>query len=286
MIELTAVNFSLLLSFGVFIGLLGSALGVGGGIFMVPFLVLALKLPIHQAVAASLVAIVATSSAVAAVNVERGLANIRLGIALEVTTALGSIAGALIASHIPGDTVQLLFALMLFPVSVLMFLKGRRALKKNAVPAVLPAGGAPASAFDSVFFDPAAGGHTHYRVKNMAPASFISFFAGSLSGLLGIGGGVVQVPLMNLLCGVPMKAAAATSNFIIGVSAAASAYVYFRKGLIPFELTAVIVIGVLLGSFLGIYALYKARSEKLQIVFSALTLIVAVKMLLKASEAG
>ncbi len=276
MTELTVFNFSVLLFFGIFIGLLGSALGVGGGIFLVPFLVLALKIPIHQAVAASLVAIVATSSAVASVNVERGLANIRLGITLEVTTALGSIAGALIASHIPGATVQLLFALMLFPVSVLMFLKGRSALKK------IPAQAAGASSFDSVFFDPAAGSHTHYRVRNMKPASLISFFAGSLSGLLGIGGGVVQVPVMNLLCGVPMKAAAATSNFIIGVSAAASAYIYFRQGLIPLALTSVIVVGVLLGSFLGIYALYKARSEKLQMVFSAFTLLVAVKMLMKA----
>ncbi len=283
MIELTALNFSILLFFGVFIGLLGSALGVGGGIFLVPFLVLALKIPIHQAVAASLVAIVATSSAVASVNVERGLANIRLGITLEVTTALGSIAGALIASRIPGATVQLLFALMLFPVSILMFLKGRSALKRIPAPAAHPSQAAGTSSFDSAFFDPAVDSHTHYRVRNMTPASIISFFAGSLSGLLGIGGGVVQVPVMNLLCGVPMKAAAATSNFIIGVSAAASAYIYFRQGLIPLRLTSVIVVGVLLGSFLGIYALYKARSEKLQMVFSAFTLLVAVKMLMKAT---
>ncbi|MDO8804351.1 MAG: sulfite exporter TauE/SafE family protein [Elusimicrobiota bacterium] len=281
--ELGPANFSILLFFGVLIGLLGSALGVGGGVFMVPFLVLALKIPIHQAVAASLVAIVATSSAVAAVNVERGLANIRLGITLEVTTALGSIAGALIASRVPGGAVQLMFALMLFPVSVMMFLKGRRSLGKSAAPALHPSSLAPQpSAFDSAFFDPAADEHTHYRVKNMAPASLISFFVGSLSGLLGMGGGVVQVPMMSLLCGVPMKAAAATSNFIIGVSAAASAYVYFRRGLIPFELTAVIVVGVLIGSFLGIYVLYRARSEKLQLVFSALTMLVAVKMLMAA----
>lgn len=279
MFELTALNFLVLAAFGVFIGLLGSALGIGGGIFMVPFLVLALDLPIHQAVAASLVAIVATSSAVAAVNVERGLANIRLGVTLEVTTALGSILGALVAHRLPAQAVQLLFALTLFPVSALMFLKGRRGPAAQRRPAAAAAG---PSAFDSSFFDPAAGAHTPYAVKNMAPASAVSFFAGSLSGLLGIGGGIVQVPLMNLLCGVPMKAAAATSNFIIGVSAAASAYVYFRKGLVPLELTAVIVVGVLLGSFVGIYALYKARSEKLQLVFAALTLLVAVKMLLKA----
>jgi len=277
MLELTALNSLALLGFGAAIGLLGSALGVGGGIFMVPFLVLVFDLPIHQAVAASLAAIVATSSAVAAVNVERGLANIRLGIALEVTTALGSVAGALLANRLSGPAVQFLFGLTLLPVSVLMFLKGRRALRQP--PAAAGERAAKSSSFDSAFYDPAAGGRTNYAVRNVAPASGISFFAGSLSGLLGIGGGVVQVPVMNLLCGVPMKAAAATSNFIIGVSAAASAFVYFRRGLMPLELTGVIVTGVLLGSFLGIYVLYKARSEKLQLIFSALTLLVGLKML-------
>lgn len=274
--ELTAPLTLGLLGFGVLIGLLGSALGVGGGIFMVPFLVLVLKLPMHQAVAASLAAIVATSSAVAAVNVERGLANIRLGITLELTTALGSIAGALVASRLPGGLLQLLFSLMLFPVAVLMLLKGLRPARAAAA----PAGGA--GAFDGAFFDPAAGAHTPYRVRNLAPASFASFFAGSLSGLLGIGGGIVQVPVMTLLCGVPMKAAAATSNFIIGVSAAASAYVYFRRGYFPLEVTALVVAGVLAGSFLGMLVLYKARSEKLQIAFSLLVLLTGVKMLMKA----
>ncbi|MCM2266199.1 MAG: sulfite exporter TauE/SafE family protein [Elusimicrobiales bacterium] len=276
MAELTAPLFAGLVAFGVLIGLLGSALGVGGGIFMVPFLVLALGLPMHQAVAASLVAIVATSSAVAAVNVERGLANIRLGITLELTTAVGSIAGALVAGRLPAQAMQLLFALMLFPVSVLMFLKGRR-------PAAAPAAASgPATPFDGAFFDPARAASTQYKVRNLAPASAASFFAGSLSGLLGIGGGIVQVPVMNLLCGVPMKAAAATSNFIIGVSAAASAFVYFRRGLVPLEVTAVIVAGVLAGSFLGMYALYKVRSEKLQVVFSLLVLLTGVKMLIEA----
>lgn len=275
--EMSAMVFAGLLGFGVLIGLLGAALGIGGGVFMVPFLVLALDVPIHQAVAASLVAVTASSSAAAAVNVERGLANVRLGITLEVTTALGSIAGALLASRLPPGAMRLMFALMLFPVSAMMFLKSRRG------PAIIPipreAGPCAATPFDSAFFDPALSAHTHYRVRNIAPASFFSFFIGSLSGLLGIGGGVVQVPLMNLLCGVPMKAAAATSNFIIGVAAAASALVYFRRGLVPLELTGIIVAGVLLGSFLGMHALYRAKAEKLQLAFSALILLVAVKML-------
>jgi len=281
MFDLTFLNSSLLVIFGFFIGVLGSVMGVGGGIFIVPMLVLALGIPIHQAVAVSLAAIVASSSAVASVNVERGLANMRLGVALEVTTALGSIAGALLAGRLSSNIIQLLFALVLFPVSAGMFMKGRRALKHGRARSAPAAADGIPGVFDSEFFDHSIDSRTSYRVKNMAPASFISFFAGGLSGLLGLGGGIIQVPMMNLLCGVPIKAAAATSNFLIGVSAAASLFIYLKKGYLVPELAAVIVIGVLLGSFAGIYILYKARSEKIQMAFSALVFIVAVKMLMK-----
>ncbi|MCX5786795.1 MAG: sulfite exporter TauE/SafE family protein [Elusimicrobia bacterium] len=279
--ELTLLNFSALVAFGFVIGLLGSVLGIGGGVFMVPFLVLALKIPIHQAVAVSLVAIAATSSAVASVNVERGLTNMRLGIVFETTMALGSVLSALVASRLPASAVQLMFALALFPISAVMFMKGWRAFgaTKHEIHAASSADGGK---FDAAFFDPALKGEHAYRVKNVLPGSLFSFFGGVLSGLLGLGGGIVQVPVMTLICGVPMKAAAATSNFMIGVSAAASAFVYFKKGYILPELASVIVIGVLLGSFLGIHALYKARSEKIQMAFSVLTLLVAVKMLMKA----
>lgn len=248
---------------------------------MVPFLVLALKIPIHQAVAVSLVAIVATSSAVASVNVERGLTNIRLGVVFETTMALGSVLSALWASSLPARAVQFMFASALFPISALMFMKGWRAFSgpKHETHAANPGA---CGKFDAAFFDPALKGERAYRVKNVLSGSMLSFFGGALSGLLGLGGGVVQVPVMTLMCGVPMKAAAATSNFMIGVSAAASAFVYFKKGYILPELAAVIVIGVLLGSFVGIHALYRARSEKIQMIFSVLTLLVAVKMFMKA----
>jgi len=252
---------------------------------MVPFLVLALKIPIHQAVAVSLVAIAAASSAVASVNVERGLTNMRLGIVFETTMALGSVLSALAAGFMPARAVQLMFALSLFPVSFMMFMKGRRAFVA-AKPGMPEESCAAAGRFDASFFDPALKGERAYRVRNVLSGSVVSFFSGCLSGLLGLGGGIVQVPVMTLMCGVPMKAAAATSNFMIGVSAAASAFVYFKKGYVLPELAAVIVIGVLFGSFLGIHALYRARSEKIQMVFSVITLLVAVKMLMKAMEAG
>ncbi|MFA6317232.1 MAG: sulfite exporter TauE/SafE family protein [Elusimicrobiota bacterium] len=265
----------LLAAFGFLIGILGSVLGVGGGIFIVPLLVLWLGIPVHHAIAVSLVAIVATSSAVASVNVERGLANMRLGVVLEMTTALGSIAGALVANMLPGRVVQLLFSLMLFPVAGAMFLKSVRPPKPLPAAGPLPAKGP----LDAAFFDPSLARETSYAVRRIVPASMVSFVAGSLSGLLGLGGGIIQVPLMNILCGVPIKAAAATSNFLIGVSAAASALIFLRRGLVAPELAAVIVVGVLLGSFVGIQVLFRAKSERIQLGFSVLVLLVAVRML-------
>ena len=135
---------------------------------------------------------------------------------------------------------------------------------------------------DAVFFDPAGSSQVPYRVRNIEPAAFISFFAGGLSGLLGLGGGIIQVPVMTLLCGVPIKAAAATSNFLIGVSAAASAFIFFRRGYLIPDLAAIVVIGVLLGSFVGIKVLYKAHAGKIQAVFGAFVFAVAIEMLRKS----
>ncbi len=281
MFLLNPVNFLLLALFGFFIGVLGSVLGVGGGIFVVPMLVLGMGIPIHQAIAVSLAAIVATSSAVASVNVERGLANMRLGVVLELTTVFGSMAGALLSGALSPWLVQLIFALVLFPVSVSMFLKVRRPAQ-SGIAGTSAAPGTTCGALDSSFFDPASNSHVPYRVKNIAPASSISFFAGGLSGLLGLGGGIIQVPVMTLLCGVPFKAAAATSNFLIGVSAAASAFIYFKRGYLIPDLAAVIVLGVLAGSFVGIKLLYKTASARIQTGFAVFVFAVAIEMLRRA----
>jgi len=121
-----------------------------------------------------------------------------------------------------------------------------------------------------------------YSAKRIPLATFFSFFAGGLSGLLGLGGGIVQVPVMNLICGVPIKAAAATSNFMIGVSSAASSIIFFKKGYIVPLLTVPLVFGVLIGSFIGINTLYRAKSEKIQMFFSILIMIVGIRMLIKS----
>ncbi|MBI4656128.1 MAG: sulfite exporter TauE/SafE family protein [Elusimicrobia bacterium] len=309
------MEFLLLIVFGFPVGVIASVFGIGGGIFIVPFLVLLFKLSIHQAIAASLLAIVATSSAVASVNVEKGLTNLRVGIVLETATALGSIFGAVVSSILPSETAQLIFSIILFPVAGLMFVKGKKTLRntQNFTQEIESGawGDAPAAGkFDSAFFDPSIfsgtapmarnkeplahqvsgampsdphvpTANTVYKVKNMFPASLISFFAGSLSGLLGIGGGIVQVPVMNLLCKMPMKAAAATSNFIIGVSACASAIIFFRNGFMPARVASAVVIGVILGSVFGVRALYKTKPDKIQAEFSLLVFVIGIVMLFK-----
>ena len=288
MSELHGLTILMLMVSGFFIGVLGSVLGIGGGVFIVPLLVLVLKLPIQQAIAVSLVAIIATSSAVAAVNVERGLTNMRLGIVLEMTTAVGAIGGALLLNALPARWLQSLFAVMLGPVAVLMFWKGWRTLRRAALPAAAAdrttIGHLAPGCFDTEFHDPAVGAQIPYAVRNLVPAAGASLVAGAMSGLLGLGGGIIQVPVMNLVCGVPIKAATATSNFLIGVSAAASALIFLRQGLILPDLAATVVAGVLLGSFVGIRVLYKIRAEKLQMAFSVLMVLMAAKMLVKAFQ--
>ncbi len=259
---------------GFFIGIIGSMLGIGGGIFAVPILVLYFKIPAHQAVAASLMAIIAVSSAAAAVNVERGLVNMPVGIVLELSTAVGSIAGAVVSNLLSAQFVERIFAAVAVPAAGLMIIKG---LRKKSQTAVQSAEG-ELGYFGASFFDPAEKSQSRYRVKNMNTAFFTSFFAGSLSGLIGIGGGIIHVPVMTGLCRMPMKAAAATSNFMIGVSAAASLLVFYRNGMINPEITAGLSLGIMAGAAIGINILYHSRSERLQVLFGILLLIIAARM--------
>lgn len=272
MIEITLPQAFFLFFFGALVGLLGSVMGVGGGIFIVPLLVLVFKLPIQNAIAVSLISIIAVSSAVASVNVEKGLANVRLGTVLETSMALGSVAGALLMSRLPAKIVSLCFSVFLFPAAMSMYLKASDKQKdKASLERKTKMGGN--------FYDPASKSEISYEAQKLPQAMFFSFFAGGLSGLLGLGGGIVQVPVMNILCKVPIKAAAATSNFMIGVSAAASALIFYNKGYVIENITVYVCAGTLFGSVLGMKILHNIKSEKIQILFSILVFIVGIKML-------
>jgi uncharacterized protein len=293
--QLTLAHALFLMGAGAVTGLLGAVLGTGGGVFLIPILVIGLGLKMHEAVATSIISVIATSSAVASTNVERGIANMRLGMTLETATSLGAIAGGLTASLLAPRTLEGLFALMLVPTAVLMW-RGRT--EKPALAGGPPASGQttertsaaraaasdepqpqpqPPSALGASYVDP-SGGAVSYEVERLPAGLAVSFLAGNLSGLLGIGGGVFKVPALHLLCGVPIKAAAATSNFMIGVTAVASAFLYYGRGEVVPGVTAAAVLGVLGGSALGSVVNRYVGGRMVSKLFAALLGAVAAEM--------
>lgn len=255
-------------------GLLGAVLGIGGGVFLVPALVLGFGMPMTQAAGAGLVAVIATSSAVAAVNVERGTANMRLGLVLEIATVAGAVAGAFASGALDPRVLVGLFGALLLAVAPLLW-KGR----PHEGPAPHERAAGP---FDASYEDPAAGETVSYRVRRLPLGLGVSFAAGGLSGLLGVGGGVFKVPALHLFCGMPMKAAAATSNFMIGVTAAASAFLYFRRGDVNALPTAAVVLGVLAGSAAGNRLNARVKDASVRKLFALLLVYLAWQMLRKA----
>jgi uncharacterized protein len=282
---LSAVNLAGIVLAGVGTGVLGAVLGIGGGVLLIPILVLGLGLPMHQAVATSILSVVATSSAVASTNVERGTANMRLGMTLEIATSLGAIAGGLSAHWIAPRALEGIFALVLVPTAVLMW-RGRAEHVGAEPKGQNPAGAEPVGALGARYWDDAEGREVAYAVRRPWAGLGISFLAGNLSGLLGIGGGVFKVPALHLLCGIPMKAAAATSNFMIGVTAASSASLYYGRGQVRPALTAAAVLGVLAGSALGAVVNRRVGGAAVRRLFAGLLVLVALQMLYRAIRGG
>lgn len=279
---MTPLNAALLVFAGALTGVLGAILGIGGGVLLIPVLVIVLELPMHEAVATSIISVIATSTAVATTNVERGTANMRLGMTLEIATSLGAIAGGLTAGVLSPRTLEMLFAVVIVPTSILMW-RGRAEAAtygKSPEPATPDVGRLGAS-----YDDPASGGSVNYRVERLSAGMLIAFVAGNLSGLLGIGGGVFKVPALHLLCRVPVKAAAATSNFMIGVTAVASAFLYYGRGEVRPAITAAVVLGVLAGSAVGSVVNQYLRGKVINRLFAVLLIAVAVQMLYRTLSA-
>lgn len=245
--------------------------------FLVPALVLFFQVPMLEAVAAGLVAVIATSTAVASVNVATGLANMRLGIVLELATVLGALGGALLAGRLAPPALIALFAVLQALVGVLLWRgPAQGEAKENAQPA--------RGALDAAYYDPATGAEVSYRLRRLWAGLAVSLAAGGLSGLLGIGGGVFKVPALHLFCGVPMKAAAATSNFMIGVTATASAFLYFGRGNVEPAATSAVVLGVLAGSAGGMRLSRSLEDQSLRRAFAALLFALSLQMLRRASQ--
>ena len=258
-------------------GFLGALLGLGGGVIMVPLLVFILDIPIHIAAGASIVAVVATSSVSASVYVRDEITNMRLGMFLEMATTLGAVTGASIMVGISESILKVIFAFSLLYAAFVMWQQMRTTgrswvpMENDKVAEKLNLG--------SSYYDSARDETISYGVSRSLPTFGISYIAGVVSGLLGIGGGGIKVPAMNVVSSVPMKAAVATSNFMIGVTAAASALVYIRNGFCDGFVTAPVVLGTLAGSFIGAKVAIKVRGVVLKKIFIVILLILGLRML-------
>jgi len=256
---------------GAVAGSLGALLGLGGGIFLVPFLNLGLRFPITAAAAISLTTVIATSSSVSAGRAGKQLINIRLGMLLEVATAGGSLLGGVTAQMLAQSTLQKLFGVISAIVAVIMLSRLQRRnvmLDPSADPGIL--GGR--------YYEDESGGTVTYRVKRLPVALVASFIAGNLSSLLGIGGGFIKVPVLNAWCGVPMRAAAATSAFMIGVTATAGAVIYYGQGHLVPALAAAAVLGVQLGSWTGMRFGERASAMWLKLLLAVVLFLISVLM--------
>lgn len=256
---------------GLVSGGLGGLLGIGGGVFLVPFLVLVVGLPIRLALGISLTTVIATSSSVSAGTAGRQLINLRLGMLLEVATAAGGLLGGVTAQMLPEAVLRKLFGAVTAAVALVML--GRLDRRNVILDADVDPG-----RLGGQFYEEESGRIVSYRVRRLPVAMIGSFLAGNLSTLLGIGGGVIKVPLLNAWCGVPLRAAAATSAFMIGVTATSGAIIYYGRGAIVPTLAAAAVLGVWVGSTLGLRFGARARAKWLKLLMAVVLLVVSVLM--------
>ena len=273
---------------GLIAGLLGSTLGVGGGIFTVPMLTLVLHLPIHIAIGSSLVAIVATSSTATSQYTKSRLTNVRLGLILETATTPGAIVGGLVVVFLGSSVLSALFGVVLIYVAYTMITRQPHGTEDNP-PEHSPAKHGNASGSSSKwlgnsYYDQNLHKRVSYSVSHIREGLGAGFFAGGLSSLLGIGGGIVQVPILNLVMGLPMKPAIATSSFMIAITATVGALMHYYHGHIYPAIVAPLIIGVFLGARLGTEIAQRARGALLRRVFGMLLLVAALLMFCRAAN--
>jgi uncharacterized membrane protein YfcA len=241
-------------------------LGVGGGIVMVPMLSLAFGAPIKVAIATSIVCVIATSSMAQTTFVSRGMTNMRLGMLLEVATCVGAVAGGVTAVLIDGRVLQFCFAAVLVYVAWQMNRRGGDVAPVRT------------GELEACYYDPAVGHDVEYGVRRTRLGFVLSLGAGNVSGLLGVGGGAFKVPIMNLLMGVPFKAAIATSNLMIGITAATGATIFYGRGYMDPHYAVPAALGILAGARLGPRLAVRLSARMLGIIFQVVLLVFAVLM--------
>lgn len=270
---MTTLTFVLLVLAGSFVaGLLGALTGLGGGVVIVPLLVVAFHVNIKYAIGASLVSVIATSSGAAAAYVREGFSNIRIGMFLEIATTLGALFGAFLAARLATGIIAIVFGAVLV-VSSAISVRGWHEEKFTG----RPDRWASRLKLNSSY--PTAEGSESYQVCHV-PAGFgMMFGAGTLSGLLGIGSGAFKVLAMDQVMRIPFKVSTTTSNFMIGVTAAASAGIYLRRGFVAPGVAMPVILGVLTGSVVGTRVLVRARTALLRIIFAVVIAALGVEMI-------
>ena len=280
----------LMVAGGAAAGLFGSLLGLGGGILLVPLLTLGFGLPLHEAVGVSLVSVIVTSAAAASVYLERAVADLRLGMSLELFTAMGAVVGGAIAVLVDERVVAGLFAALLLYVSLTMLraTRARTPVPETPAPAPVPAAADAAPIATTATTTVAESwtdrvlGPRPYRLRRFPLGIVGSVVAGIASALLGIGGGLVKVPVMHLVMGVPLRVATATSNLMIGITASTSAIVYLLTGGIDPYVAGPTALGVFVGASLGSRSGHRLPVAALRVLFVVVLLYTAYQMARRA----
>ena len=279
----------LMLGSGVAAGAFGSLLGLGGGVLIVPLLTLGFGLPLREAVGVSLICVIMTSSAAAGVYLERHVANLRLGMTLELFTATGALIGGSVAFLLDERLLAFLFAILLLYVAVTMARAGTPEPELDLADEPPDDGVSTDRAVQASATIPSDRPPTlleglsgpGYSVRNLGRGVVGATGAGVVSALLGIGGGIIKVPLMNLAMGVPLRVAAATSNMMIGITAAASAVIYIIHGGIDPYVAGPTAIGVFIGATAGSRLGHRIDVRYLRLLFVVVLAYTAIQMLLR-----
>jgi len=270
---MSVLLFTVIVLIGAFLaGLVGSLTGLGGGVIIIPLLTLGLGVDIHYAIGASIISVIATSSGSAAAYVKEGITNIRIGMFLEIATTISAILGAVITVYINPGYIAVIFGLILLFSAAMMVRKKVDHSDNNT------------SGKLAVFFKlngtyPTENGVKEYAVHNVVGGFLMMFVAGVISGLLGIGSGALKVIAMDNIMRIPFKVSTTTSNFMMGVTAAASAIVYLHRGQIDPGIAMPVTVGVLLGATIGSKILVKTKTDKLKIVFAIVVAFLAFQMI-------
>ncbi|WP_285059061.1 sulfite exporter TauE/SafE family protein [Pedobacter ginsengisoli] len=270
---MSVLLFTLIVLAGAFLaGLIGSLTGLGGGVIIIPLLTLVLGVDIHYAIGASIISVIATSSGSAAAYVREGITNVRIGMFLEIATTVSAVIGAVITVFIDPNYIAIIFGAILLFSSAMM-------IRKKVDRSDNDTSGRLAIFFKLNGSYPTGSGIKKYAVHNVAGGFFMMFIAGIVSGLLGIGSGALKVVAMDNIMRIPFKVSTTTSNFMMGVTAAASAVVYLHRGQIDPGIAMPVAVGVLLGATIGSKILMRVKADRLKVIFAAVVTFLALQMI-------